>query len=162
MADITYTNTATELRNVQGIVTGPGDAGSLKLLGAATIELTAQTANSTVKFCQIPAGARIASISLVSWDDLAGATTPTLDMGLGTVDDNVTSDPVALSNGHNIAAAGSAALIGDIANYGKRAWELVSGQATNPGGMLDVYGSIVDAASDTTGTVTVEVFGYFD
>ncbi len=162
MSDITYTNVATELRNVQGLVTGPGDAGTLKLLGSATIELAASTANDTVKFCRIPASARISSISLVSWDDLASTGAPTLDMGLGTVDGNITSDPVALSNGHDVTAAGSSAIVGDIANYNKKAWELVSGQSTDPSGFLDVYGTIVDASTNIAATVTVEVYGYLD
>lgn len=162
MADITFTNSATQRRSSTGLVTGPGDAGNLKVLLVATIELAAASANDTVKFGRIQANARIAGISKVSWDDLETANAPTLDMGLGSVDSNITSDPDALNNGLDVTAAGSAQLIADAANYGKSAWEHVSGQTSNPGGELEVYGSIVDAATDTTGTITVEVYGYLD
>lgn len=163
MADLTFTQTATERRASTGIVTGKGDAGNLKILATATIELAAIAQNSTIKFGRIASNSRIMGLSTVAWDDLGAAVAPTLDMGLGSVDANITNDPVALSNGHTISvSASSASLIGDIANYGKMAWELVSGQMTDPKGELEVYGSIVDAATDTLGTITVEVYGYQD
>lgn len=163
MADITYTNRATERRNHPGVVPGSGEANNLKVLGTVTIELATVVSNGdTIKFCRIPANARIAGLSRIDWDDLETTNAPTLDMGLASVDSNITSDPVAFSNGHALAAVGSADLIGDHANFGKKAWELVSGQTTDPGGELDVYGSVVDAATDTAGTVTLTLLGWID
>ena len=163
MADITYTNVATKRSDAVDAVTGKGDANSLKVLASATIELAASASGVTVKFGRIESTARIALISRVYNDDLATSGSPTLDIGLGSVDSNVTSDPDALTNGIALSSAGTdTAVVGDIANGGKRAWELVSGQTTNPGGQLDVFGTVKDAATTATGTVAIEVLGYLD
>ena len=163
MADITYTNRATERRAHPGVVPGSGEANNLKVLGTVTIELATVVADGdTINFCRIPANARIAGISRIDWDDLASAGAPTLDLGLASVDSNITSDPVSFSNGHALAAVGSADLIADHANFGKKAWELVSGQTADPGGELDIYGSVVDAATNTAGTITLTLLGWFD
>jgi len=158
MTDITYTYTATERRDSQGAVFGKGDAANVKAV-SVTVELASAAQNSTTFIKRIPSNARILGLSTVYFDDLASSGTPTMDIGLGSVDSNITSDPDALNDGINISsAAGSASLIKDIANYGKKAWEFVSGQTTDPSGSLDIYISIVDAASNATGTVTVELF----
>ena len=164
MADITFTNKATARKAATDAIVGKGDAGSLKVLLSATIELAAATANDTISFGRISSNARIAGISRVYWDDCDSAGAPTLDMGLGSVDSNITSDPDAFSNGHDLATAtpAGAALIGDIVNFGLPAWDFVNGQTTDPKGELEVYGSVVDADTNTTGTITVEVYGYLD
>jgi hypothetical protein len=38
----------------------------------------------------------------------------------------------------------------------------VNGQTADPGGLLDVYVTVKDAATTATGTVTVELYGYID
>lgn len=164
MADLTYTNKATARKDSTDVAVGKGDAGSLKVLASATIELAAASVGDTVSFGRIQSNARISGVSRVYWDDLAAAGAPTLDIGLGSIDSNVTSDPDALTNGLDLATAtpAGAALINDIANFGKQAWEHVSGQTTDPKGELEVYGSVADAVTDTTGTITVEVYGYID
>jgi hypothetical protein len=53
-------------------------------------------------------------------------------------------------------AAGSASWIKDIANYGKQAWEFSSATA-DPGGMIDLTITILDAATNTGGTITSEL-----
>lgn len=163
MADITYTNVATNRSDAVNAVTGKGDANTLKKLTSSSVELVASASGVTVKFGTIDASARIALISRIYNDDLATSGSPTLDLGLGSVNSNVTSDPDALNNGIALSTAGSDAVaLADIANGGKKAWEFISGQTTNPGGQLDVYGSVKDAATTATGTVTVEIFGYLD
>ena len=164
MADITYTVKATERNKSPGNVVGKGDAGVLKVLFVATLEVAASAQNSTIKFGRIPSIARLSGLSRVYWDDLETTNAPTLDIGLGSVDSNITSDPDALSNGHALATATTtgAGVIAEIANHGLPAWDFVSGQSSDPGGQLDVYGSIVDAATDTAGTVTIELLGYLD
>ncbi len=165
MADITYTVKATERSKSPGNVVGKGLSGVLKVLFVATIEVPASAAGSTIKFGTIPSNARISGLSRVYWDDHeAGANAPTLDIGLGSVDANITSDPDALSNGHDLATATTtgAGVVGEIANHGLPAWDFVSGQSSDPGGQLDVYGSIVDAATDQGGTITIELLGYLD
>lgn len=163
MADITFDNVATERRPQKGIVAGKGDAHSLKVLVSATVEIPATASGQTFKFGRIPADARISGRSKVYWDDLTTTGAATLDLGLGSVNSNVTSDPDALSNGHDVTSASSGDAIADIANYGLPAWDLVNGVTVAPGGELEVYGTIVDAATaGLTGTVTVEILGYLD
>lgn len=118
----------------------------------------AANANSQYTMMRIPSNARIHGLSRLSYDDLASTGSPTLDIGLKAVDGNITTDVDALNDGIDCAtAAGTANVIKDIANYGKYAWELVAGQATDPGGMLDVIVTILDAATNTGGTITLEL-----
>lgn len=137
---------------------GHGMGGDVKGF-TRTVELSAAASvNSTYTFGYIPANARILGVSRVSYDDCADTGAPTLDLGLFAVDGNVTSDVDALNDGLTLAtAAKDQPLIKDIANYGKKAWQFVSGQATEPKGMLALKGTILDAAANLGGTVTVEV-----
>lgn len=162
MPDVSYTLKSTVRRNAADAVPGKGEAANLKVL-TATRSATARTANDTLKFVRLPSTARIHGLSRLSWDDLASTGSPTLDMGVGSVDSNITSDPDALNDGLDLATAtGNVALIKDHANYGKQLWEYVSGLTADPGGMLDIYGSFVDANTNTTGDVTLEVVFSFD
>lgn len=155
-------NTATERRAKQGLVAGKGDAANVKSL-VSTVELPASSAGDTIDFGDIPADARIMGVSTVSWDDLHGGTTaPTLDIGLVAVDGNVTDDPDALNDGLDVTTAGSSSVVKDIADYGKAAWEFVANQDKDPGGALTVQGVIADAATDTAGTVTLELLYVMD
>lgn len=158
MADLTYSSKATERKSSPGVIFGKGDSGNVKAL-ISTVEVAPSASGTTLKFGTIPSNARISAASMVYWDDLSTTGSPTLDLGLGSVDSNVTSDPDALSNGHAVSSAGSASALTDIANAGLPAWDLVASVTSDPGGALDVYGSIKDAATaGLTGTVTVEVY----
>lgn len=128
----------------------------------ATVEATAAASTgSTYTMLRIPSSMRIMGASKVYFDDLASTGSPTLDFGLKAVDANVTTDVDALNDGVDcFTAAGSASLVKDIANYGKMAWEYVSGQTSDPGGFLDITVTILDAAVNTGGTITLEFFGY--
>lgn len=161
MADISYTNTATERRNNTGIVAGIGSAYDAKVL-TATVELAASASGVTTKIGRIPSNARIALHSDIYWDDLATSGSPTLDVGLGSVDSNITSDPDALTNGLALSSASNARIVNDIANVGKRAWEYVNGQTTDPGGELDIYATVKDAATNAAGTISAEIVYYLD
>lgn len=125
-----------------------------------TIEISAAAnQNSTYVLGYIPANAVIFGISRVSWDDLASTGSPTIKIGLFAVDGNVTDDDDALTDSLDVAtAAGSASLIKDIANYGKKAWQYVNGQTVEPKGWLQVKATIAAAATNTGGTLTVEAF----
>jgi len=164
MADITYTTRATEKRAAPGVVPGKGDANNLKCLFTSVIEQVASASGATIFFGRIPSNARISNLSRVYWDDLATSGSPTLDLGLASVGSNITSDPDAFSNAHDVTSADTSGecLIDLFADSGKRAWEFVNGQTTDPGGSLDVYGSIVDAATTQTGTILVELYGWID
>jgi hypothetical protein len=163
MADLSYTNDATERKANSGLVPGKGEAQTVKALICSTIELAASASGTTVKLGRIPANARILPTGLIYNDDLATSGSPTLDIGLGSVGSNVTSDPDAINNGIALSSATTTTTVmADAANAGKRAWEFVNGQTTDPGGELDVYVSVKDASTTATGTVTVELYGYFD
>lgn len=162
MADITYTYNATVRRTNTDVVTGNGSAYKA-IVHTATIELAASASGSTVKIGRFPSNARIALHSDMYWDDLATSGSPTLDIGVGPVDSNITADPDALNDGLNASsAAASARVVKDIANVGKQLWEYVSGQAIDPKGMLDVYVSVKDAATNATGTISTEILYVVD
>lgn len=134
------------------------EVGRGPVVRTATVEVAAAAnANSQYTGPRIPMSARIHGASRVYFDDLASSGSPTLDFGLKAVDGNFTTDVDALNDGVDVAAAaGSAALIKDVANYGKQAWEFL-GLSSNPGGFADVVITILDAATNTGGTVTLEL-----
>ena len=163
MADLTFTNDATERKSDNLLTVGMGDAQAIKPIICATIELAAASSGDTVRLGRIPTTARILSQGLIYNDDLATSGSPTLDLGLGSVDNNITNDPDALNNGIALSSATTTTtVIADATNAGKYAWQFVNGQSTDPGGSLEVYASVKDAATTATGTVTVELYGYFD
>ena len=163
MADITYDNKATERRDATGVIPGKGDAHNVKVLVSATIELAASASDTTIKFGSIPSNARILPLGFIYNDDLATTGSPTLDIGLGSVDSNITSDPDAINNGIALSSATTTTtVLADPANAGLPAWDLVSGVTSDPGGVLDVYGSVKDASTTQAGTISVELLGYVD
>jgi len=163
MTDVTYSYIATEKRATPALVPGKGDANSVKVLVCSVIELAVSTAGKTFKLGRIPSNARILPNGLIANDDLvAGATAPTLSIGIGSVDNNLTGSASAINSGISLAAASSTnQVLADIANAGKYAWEL-AGATSDPGGEVDVYGSVLADATDQVGTVSVVILGYFD
>lgn len=154
MADISYTLKATVRRNSEATY-GKGDAANLKVV-TATKSVTARSQNDTLKMLTLPSNARISGLSHVAYDDI-DTTGATMDIGVGSVDANITSDADALNDGLDVTSAGTAKVVKDHANYGKQLWEFVSGQTSDPGGELDIYVSFVDASTDATGDVTLEI-----
>lgn len=163
MTDLTYTNDATQRTGGENLVPGKGEGSNVKRLLCSAVELAASASGSTVFLGRIPSNARIMPTGLIYNDDLATSGSPTLDIGLGSVGSNVTSDPDALNNGLALSASTSTTTVmADPANAGKRAWEFVSGQATDPGGSLDVYATVKDAATNAAGSLVVELYGTLD
>lgn len=163
MSNVSYTLAATSRRNAYDAVPGPGEGTNLKYL-CATKSVTARTAGNTMKIATLPSSARLAGPSKLSWDDLATTGAPTLDAGIAANNDphnDYTADPDALTNGLALATAGTSLMIGDHAKYGKTLWELF-GLTEDPGILLDIYVSFLDAATNTTGDVTAEIYYYFD
>lgn len=144
---------------------GVGHALQVKPL-ISKIELTASASGTTIDFGKIPSNARILSMSRVYWDDLATSGTATLDIGLKTyINNSVTADPDALSNGHDVhsgadATDGAALVALNAETVGTPAWDFINGVSSDPGGVLEVYGTVKDAATTATGTVTLELY-YF-
>lgn len=165
MSDVTYTLKATPRASAANAVIGKGDGQNIKT-SIATRSVTARTANDTMKMVRLHSSARICGNSYVHWDDLASTGSPTLDIGVAPVDDSanaITADPDALNDGLDVAtAAGSARVVKDHANYGKQLWEYVSGLTSDPNCLMDVYVSFVDANTNTTGDVTLELVYFFD
>jgi len=154
--------TGTERRASQNKVQGHGFAGTLKNL-ISTVELVASAASATIVWGRIPSDARICGQSFLYNDDCATTGSPTLDTGFKAVDSNITSDPDALGNGLALSSAGTGTkVVTEIANIGLPAWDFVNGQASDPGGELDVYSTVADASTTTTGTITLELYYYLD
>ena len=165
MADITYTKNAVPRRDAFGVTPGKGNANALQVLCSAIVEISPSASGTTYYFGSIPTNARITSLSKISWDALTTTGAATFDLGLASVKANVTSDPNALSENHDVTSLGTAGALNaaQAFGYSKHAWDYVSGVSTDPGGELDVYGTLKDAAvAGVTGSVTVELYGYFD
>lgn len=155
MAVVTLTATR---RGVTGSVPANGLAGKVQSITATVEAGSADTSTSTYTFARIPSDVRILGTSRAWWDDLASTGSPTLDIGLFAVNSNITSDDDALNDGLDAASAGTGtAVIKDIANYGKKAWEFVNGQTTDPGGLLDVKITLQDANLNVGGTITMQL-----
>lgn len=165
MADLTYTVKATERHTDLGLAGGKGEGAGVKL-SAFTIELAAANSDSTIKFGRpLPANARILGTSRIYWDDLASTGSPTLDIGIGAINANITDDPDAINDGLDVATVSGASnqrLIKDFANIGKRLWEYGGVTTSNPGGLLQIYGTIADAPTTATGTISGEILYYID
>ena len=124
------------------------------------------SANSTFHLARIPSNAIILPTSTLYWDDLASSGSPTLDVGIWATKENwntVTSelsdgyDVDALSNGHDCTSAGSGSIIADHTNGILPAWDHMASVTADPGGMLDIKVSILDAAINTAGQITLVV-----
>jgi hypothetical protein len=152
-------NTATR-RQVDVSGGNTGDANQERIL-VATVELAASDSSSTISFGKIPSNARILAASKVYWDDLATSGSPTLDLGLKAVNANVTTDDDCLNDGLALSAVSTANVgafvVKDIANVGLPAWDYVANVTADPGGLLEVLGTVRDAATTATGTVTLEL-----
>jgi hypothetical protein len=160
------TNTATVRREAAKAVIGKGAAGQLIVLAPRTVEIAASESASTIDFGNIPSNFRIDGASRIYWDDLATTGSPTLDLGLFAVNANITDDDDALNDGLALSSVSTAnvgaVVVKDIANFGKMAYEFVNGQTTDPKGELKIKGTVKDASTTATGTVTLCLYGYLD
>jgi hypothetical protein len=124
----------------------------------ATLEVAAAASTASLYVMhRVPSSARIYGLSTVYFDDLASTGSPTIDFGIKAVGANLTTDADAFRADVDVfTAASSQRLIGDIANYGKQVWEF-SSATSDPGGMVDITITILDAATNTGGTITSEL-----
>lgn len=153
------TNTATIRKTNTGVVTGNGIANKVTS-HVATVEIAASSSSSTIDFGNFPSNARIAGCSRIYWDDLATSGSPTLDLGTFAVNGNVTSNDDSLNDGLALSSVSTAnvgsVVIKDIANFGKPLWE-IAGASSDPGGVIKIKGTLRDAATTATGTVTLDL-----
>ena len=138
---------------------GAFEAGRVRYM-VDTVEASANAAvGSKYYLGKIPSNAVvIPAMSKASWDDLhAGAGSPTVSIGAKT--SSGSGSDTALMAATSVTTAGTGTLGStDIANYGKRVWEL-AGLSSDPGGKMDVYAIIAGNLIDTAGTITVAI-GY--
>jgi len=157
---------ATERRSHALSAVSHGGSYSVKALTSSIEVSVATSTGDVVNFGYIPSNARLLASSRLYWDDLATAGSPTMDLGLAAVDDNLANadDPDALSNGHDLATATAtgAMAVSAIADVGKEAWDFVASEASDPGGVLKVTGTTVDAVTTQAGTVTLELYYVID
>lgn len=160
---VVHTKGARIITGITGITPSmaePGVAGGRLKMWSETAEVAASDATSTVHLARLPSNARLSGLSKIYFDDLAASGSPTFDIGLFPVrSGDFTADDDALNDGIDVAAAaGSAAVIKDVADYGKSLWEFVSGLTEDPKTLMDVKITVKDAATNTAGTVTAEFF----
>ncbi len=141
-----------------------GEGGGRVKAWVETIEQAAASANDRIFLAVVPSNARILGDSTVYWDDLASSGSPTLDLGFTPIRTaDFTADDDALNDGLDVAtAAGSSRVVKDIANIGKRAWEYVNGLTADPKCDMYLIGTIKDAATNQTGTITLELYYTYD
>ena len=159
MAIVNLTATKRTLDTVKG----KGMAGSVICFLNSQVTVGAGDSDTSLySFGKIPSNARILGISKLHRDDLASTGSPTLDIGLYAVDSNITDDVDALNDGIDAATAGDSAVVKDITDYGKFAWEFVSGQSVDPGGEFEVKVVLDDADVNTGGDLFMELYGTLD
>lgn len=151
----------TGLTSSNRVLADPGEGGGRVRRWCETVETSAaDSATSTYLMARLPSNARIFGSSKISHDAL-GATTATLGIGVYNSGDLslITNDADAINTGIVASTAGTKDLIADRANWGKRLWEYVNGQTTDPGGDLDVKVVIEGSVhlSSGAGTITVEI-----
>ena len=155
----------TNADSTPSVISAPGTGGGAVRSWTETVETNSDdAASSTYLLARLPSNARIMGESKIYFDDL-GTTAATLDVGVYNLSgkSDITDDADALNNGIDVTgAAGSSALISDIANYGIPLWDHVNGQTTDPVCMLDVKANIQDASINAAGTITVEIFYTLD
>ena len=158
--------TATERR--KNLLNASSHGGAYDVKGLiSTVEVTVATSTGdTINFGYIPSNARILGTSRLYWDDMATTGAPTMDLGLAAVKSNLVNadDPDALSAGHDVATATptGAGAVSPIENFGVQAWDLVASETVDPGGVLKVYGTMLDAVTTQTGTATLELYYVVD
>lgn len=160
---------ATVRRAVNAVI-GKGDASNLRALGARTIELAASASATIIDFkLRVPLSARVDALSRLYHDDLATSGSPTIDIGAYAVDGNFTTDDDCFTDGVAVSAVMTSStqtigvpVIKDFANSGKQVWEFISGATADTGGFADIKGVVRDAATNATGTLTLDMKTYTD
>lgn len=106
---------------------------------------------------RLPSNARLKPGSTVYFSALTGLTD--YDVGIGRDGVILAGKQDYLVNGEDIHTAGNVLMLKNVAvgSLGKLLWEH-AGYTSDPGGMLDIIGT-VNAAASTTGTI--EAFSYF-
>lgn len=159
-------------RIMTGLAASPPAVGDIHEAGGRvrqwieTVEVTA-AANilSTYRMARLPSNATILPNSRLHCDDLASSGSPTLDLGVFNLSGQtgITDDDNALLDGLDCATAATSALLTiAIADMGQRLWEYVASQTEDPKADLDITVTLQDAAANTGGTITLELYYVID
>ena len=146
----------------------PGEAGGKVRAWIDTVEVgAADTASSTYLLARLPSNAVPLPSSTLYWDDLTTTGSPTVDVGVFNMTGNsqITDDPDALSNGHDVTSAGSGAALAagaNISNFGLPLWDFVASLTADPKVDLDIKAKLVDAAVAGGGTMTLVMYYTLD
>lgn len=162
MTDVNYTTKATIRRAAADTIIGKGDGPNLKIV-SATKSLASPAQNSTHRFQRLPSNARLHSLSRIYWGDLASSGSPTLSVGLASVNNNFgAAQATALTSSLDAATATpTGAMLTAHTNSGKTLWEL-AGLSEDPGGLIDIYVTIAAAAANLTADITIDAVVSFD
>ena len=155
----------TGLTSANQSLADPGEGGGRVKVWCETVETAAaDSTSSTYLMARLPSNVRILGQSVISHDTL-GATTATFDIGVYNTSSrtDITADPDAINDGIVCSTSGTKDFIKDRANWGKRLYEFVNGQTTDPKCELDVKLIIQDTdLSAGGGTVTCEIYYSYD
>tara|TARA_R110000744_G_scaffold212207_4_gene331225 strand:+ start:807 stop:1316 length:510 start_codon:yes stop_codon:yes gene_type:complete len=154
----------TDIDATPRVLSDPGHAGGAVRTWIDTVEVgAADTASSTYLMARLPSNAVILPTSTVYWDDLTTTGSPTVDVGVFNLSgkSDFTDDPDALSNGHDVTAAGSGAMItqgASISSYGIPLWDHINGVTTDPKTDVDIKLKLVDANVVGGGSMSVVIY----
>ncbi len=158
MTDVSYTTTPTVRRAATDSVVSKGESGSLKIV-TVTKSLASPAQNSTHKLGRFDSNTRLHALSRVYWGDFASSGSPTLSIGLASVNNNFgAAVATALNSALDLATAtpAGASMLAAPANSGKMLWEL-AGLTSDPGGQIDIYCTIAGAAGNLTADITADM-----
>jgi hypothetical protein len=150
------------------VLANPGEAGGRVRAWVDTVEVgAADTANSTYLLARLPSTAVVLPSSTLYWDDLTTTGSPTVDVGVFNMTGNtdITDDPDALSNGHNVTSAGSGAALAagaNISNFGIALWDYVNAATVDPKVDLDIKAKLVDANVVGGGSMSLVLYYTLD
>jgi hypothetical protein len=154
------------LTSTPTVLADPGEGGGIMRIWQETVETSAaDSTTSTYLIARLPSNVRISNLSRIH-NDALGSTTTTLDIGVFNTSSAVsiiTNDDDALNAGVVASTAGTKNLLADFANGGKRLWEFVNGQTTDPKCDLDVKLTLKTAnLSSGAGTISVDIVYAYD
>jgi hypothetical protein len=149
------------LVTVPAVLADPGEGGGKVRKWVETVETDASaTTGSLYTMARLPSNARIHGSSRI-YNDALGSATATMSWGMYNTSSRTefTNSTTGLTSGLITSSASTVGrpLVGDVANYGKRLYEL-AGLSADPKCEMDIKMQLASAnLSSGAGTVTVEI-----
>lgn len=148
------------------VLADPGEGGGKTRVWVETVEVDATASTGSLyTMARIPSAARIMGASRI-YNDALGTATATMSWGMYNTGSRTefTNSTTGLCSGLITSSASTVGrpLIGDVANYGRRLFEL-AGLSADPKCDMDVRMQLATAnLSSGAGTVTVEIYYALD